>query len=128
MIIFANPAKPFSFNSKGAARRSVVLSEYDREIEALYDTLEERIEEESPSTWTPEASLAFVRTVVNKNLHHPVKDDEDIFECGCDRYVKFNTKLSVRDVEDVLTAYKPPGFATQSYLLYAILSPPKQEV
>ncbi|KAF9034495.1 acetyl-CoA synthetase-like protein [Hymenopellis radicata] len=84
MVIFANLSKPFSFNSKGAPRRAVVLSEYDREIEALYKTVEERVEVESPSNWTFEASLSFARAVVNNNLHHPAKDDEDIFQCGCD--------------------------------------------
>ncbi|KAF8905645.1 hypothetical protein CPB85DRAFT_1315335 [Mucidula mucida] len=84
MVIFANPSKPFSFNSKGAPRRAVILSEYDREIETLYKTVEERVEIEGPSNWTFEACLSFARAVVNHNLHHPAKDDEDIFECGCD--------------------------------------------
>ncbi|KAF8879343.1 acetyl-CoA synthetase-like protein [Mucidula mucida] len=84
MIIFADPSKPFSFNAKGAPRRSIVLADYDREIEALYKSVQEQIVEEHPLVWTLEASLAFVRTIVNKNLHHPAKDDDDIFECGCD--------------------------------------------
>ncbi len=87
MVIFANPSKPFSFNSKGAPRRAVILSEYDREIETLYKTVEERVEIEGPSNWTFEACLSFARALVNHNLHHPAKDDEDIFECGCDRCV-----------------------------------------
>ncbi len=85
MIIFSNSSKPFSFNAKGAPRRSIVLADYGREIEALYKTVQEQIVEEHPLVWTLVASLAFVRTIVNKNLHHPAKDDDDIFECGCDR-------------------------------------------
>ncbi len=87
MIIFSDPAKPFSFNVKGLPRRAVVLKEYQAEIEALYDTIEDSADIEPPLSWSPSASLSFIRAVMNNTLTHPIKDDDDVFEHGCDRYV-----------------------------------------
>ncbi|KAK0205437.1 acetyl-CoA synthetase-like protein [Desarmillaria ectypa] len=84
MIIFSDPSKPFSFNEKGLPKRAVVLKEYESEIEALYDTVEDSVEIDPPLSWSPIASLAFIRAVVNNTLNHPVDDNDDIFEHGCD--------------------------------------------
>lgn len=84
MIIFSDPAKPFSFNVKGLPRRAVVLKDYQAEIEALYDTVEDNIDIKPPLSWSPTSSLSFIRAVMNNTLTHPIKDDDDIFEHGCD--------------------------------------------
>ncbi|KAK0469076.1 acetyl-CoA synthetase-like protein [Desarmillaria tabescens] len=84
MIIFSDPSKPFSFNTKGLPRRAVVLKEYQAEIEALYDTVEDSVEIEPPRSWSPIASLSFIRAVVSNTLAHPVMDNDDLFEHGCD--------------------------------------------
>ncbi|KAK0223926.1 acetyl-CoA synthetase-like protein [Armillaria fumosa] len=84
MIIFSDPAKPFSFNVKGLPRRAVVLKEYQAEIEALYDTVEDNIDVEPPLSWSPASSLSFIRAVMNNTLTHPIKDNDDVFEHGCD--------------------------------------------
>ncbi|KAG7442861.1 acetyl-CoA synthetase-like protein [Guyanagaster necrorhizus] len=84
MIIFSGPSKPFSFNAKGLPRRVIVLKEYQAEIDTLYDTMEDNIEIGPPLTWSSMASLAFIRAVVNNTLNHPVGDNDDVFEHGCD--------------------------------------------
>ncbi|SJL10486.1 uncharacterized protein ARMOST_13872 [Armillaria ostoyae] len=84
MIIFSDPAKPFSFNVKGSPRRAVVLKEYQAEIEALYDTVEDNMDIEPPLSWSPTASLSFIRAVMSNTLAHPIKDNDDVFEHGCD--------------------------------------------
>ena len=86
MIIFTHPSKPFTFTTKGAPQRKIILSAYQSEIDALYAEIE-NTNTVHPESWTPEASLTFVRNIVNANLAHPARDDEDIFERGCDRSV-----------------------------------------
>lgn len=87
-----DPAKPFIYTPKGAPKRSIIIQMYDEEIAALYATLEETTQAEigTPEEWSLGSVLAFVRTAVNNVLKHDADDDEDIFQCGCDRSVPLN--------------------------------------
>lgn len=85
MILVASPSKAFVFTPKGTPRRAKIIADYEREIEGVYDALEEMSEYEAPSDWSSENTLRFVTTVVEGVLKHAVKESEDIFESGCDR-------------------------------------------
>ena len=87
MIIVASPSKPFVYTAKMTARRQAILADYDSEINALYDTIENasQVDIPIPAEWTPSQSLDYVRHVLHKIMTQKVADDVDIFQHGCDR-------------------------------------------
>jgi hypothetical protein len=89
MIIFAKPSKPFSYTPKGTTRRHAIIKEYDAEIEELYTTMETASQPTvpPPAEWNPTSTRAFVRVVVRTVMAQEVRDDQDLFEHGCDRLV-----------------------------------------
>lgn len=74
---------------KGLPRRSIILAEYDNEVEALYKDIEDSAQGDlqPPEDWDEESTLAFIRGVVERTLRHTLSDDDDIFRSGGDRYV-----------------------------------------
>ena len=68
-------------------RRQVILREYAEEIVGVYGAVSETTQTNipAPTCWDVGATKSFVRTVVETVLTHPVKDDDDIFQYGCDR-------------------------------------------
>jgi hypothetical protein len=87
MIIIASPTKPFVYTAKMTARRQVILKDYDEEINALYDLVEQnsQVDIPLPVEWTPSQSFDYVRRVVHKVMTQKVADGVDIFQYGCDR-------------------------------------------
>lgn len=87
MILVAKPDKPFTYTAKNTARRQAVINDYEPEINALYDTVAESTQTSipTPEVWDAVATTSFVRDVVGKVLRAPIKDDDDLFENGCDR-------------------------------------------
>lgn len=86
MIIVASPSKPFVYTAKMTARRQAILNDYDNEINALYDLIEQtsQVNISPPSEWTPSQSLNYVRRIVHKVMTQKVADGIDIFQHGCD--------------------------------------------
>ncbi|KAI9464124.1 acetyl-CoA synthetase-like protein [Lactarius psammicola] len=86
MIIFASPSKPFVYTAKMTARRQAILKEYDNEINALYDVVEQtsQVDIPPPSEWTPSQSLDYMRRIVHKVMTQKVADSIDVFQHGCD--------------------------------------------
>jgi hypothetical protein len=84
----ANPSKPFEFTPKGTPKRSKIISNYESEIEGIYNALDEMDQFEPPSEWSEVTSLQFVSSVVNSVLKRSVGESEDIFEGGCDRHAE----------------------------------------
>ena len=78
----------FTYTAKDTARRQAIINDYDQEIEALYAAVDETAQTmiAPPASWSEEASITFVRTVVNRVLQQPVEDGMDIFQNGGDRY------------------------------------------
>lgn len=68
-----------------------MTARYDQEIQALYDTVREsaQIDTPVPEVWTEESVLQFVGEVVRKVMKRDVPADADIFQQGCDRCVSF---------------------------------------
>jgi len=87
MILVSSPKKPFVLTAKLTARRQAVIAEYEPEIDALYDAVDETAQAVKyfPDEWTEESSLEFARNLINGVLKIPVKDGDDIFQHGCDR-------------------------------------------
>ena len=87
MILVSSPEKPFILTSKLTARRQAVITQYEPEIDALYDAVDETTlaVKHFPGEWTEQTSLEFARNLVGSVLRHTVKDDDDIFQHGCDR-------------------------------------------
>ena len=88
MILITHPSKPFQFNVKGLPRRGIILSDYENEIESLYQQVESTVQSDiaPPASWDADGTLTFIRAVVENTLQHPIPDDADIFRNGGDRW------------------------------------------
>ena len=87
MILVSSPKKPFTHTAKLTARRQATIAEYEPEIDALYDAVDETAQavKNFPKEWTKVTSLKFARELIGSVLKVPVQDDEDIFQHSCDR-------------------------------------------
>ena len=87
MILVSSPKKPFTHTAKSTARRQAIITEYEPEIDALYDAVDETAQAvtDFPKEWTKESSLKFTRELIGSVLKVPVRDDDDIFQHSCDR-------------------------------------------
>ncbi|KAF8195302.1 hypothetical protein K438DRAFT_1968611 [Mycena galopus ATCC 62051] len=86
MILVAKPEKPFTYTAKMTVRRQAVIADYDDEITALYDTVEETAALNIPPLvdWNAKSIRDFVRNAILSVLETHVTDDDDIFQYGCD--------------------------------------------
>lgn len=93
MILIATPSKLFHLTAKGTLRRNLILSDYEDEIEAIYQAVETSAESDipPPTTWDEDGIKTFVRAVVHDTLNRAIEDDADIFRNGGDRYVFTST-------------------------------------
>ena len=83
------PSKPLEYTAKGTPRRQVCLAAYADEIDELYKKVEEtsQVDAPLPREWTPESVREWVGQVVRKVMENPeLKDTDDLFQQGCDRY------------------------------------------
>ncbi len=88
MILVASSEKPVEYNLKGFPRRQALIKQYEKEITAIYDQIENIPIDNKHITrdWTPESTLEFVRDTVHGVMKLKVSDDDDFFQFGCDRY------------------------------------------
>ncbi|KAL0578153.1 hypothetical protein V5O48_003858 [Marasmius crinis-equi] len=86
MILVASPAKPFVYTPKNTPRRQTVLRLYAEEISQLYNAVSETTQSSipAPEFWDTASVKSFVRAVVVGVLTHDVKDEDDLFQHGCD--------------------------------------------
>lgn len=91
MILVSSPSKPFALTTKMTARRPEVISDYEPEIEALYNAVKETTKATTalPSSWNSESTLSFIRSVVGNVMKKNFTDDDDLFQNGCDRFAAF---------------------------------------
>ncbi len=87
MILVSSPSKPFTYTTKNTARRLPAIEDYEDEIQALYDTVEDNILPDipPPCQWDATSTVGFIRAVVRHILKQPLSDEDDLFEYGCDR-------------------------------------------
>ncbi|KAF9471438.1 acetyl-CoA synthetase-like protein [Pholiota conissans] len=86
MVLVAKPDKPFQYTAKSTARRQAIINQYEDEIEAVYGAVEATTQSSIllPKEWDIISATNFVRSVISSVLIHEVKDDDDIFQHGCD--------------------------------------------
>ncbi|KAK0220052.1 hypothetical protein IW262DRAFT_1554790 [Armillaria fumosa] len=87
MILVSSPSKPFTYTTKNTARRLPVLEDYEDEIQALYNTVEDNILTDylpPPCEWNSTSTVGFIRVVVRHVLKQSLSDADDLFEYGCD--------------------------------------------
>ncbi|KAK0480753.1 hypothetical protein IW261DRAFT_1685198 [Armillaria novae-zelandiae] len=87
MILVSSPSKPFTYTTKNTARRLPVIEDYEDEIQALYDTVEDNILTDCilpPCEWNATSTVGFIRAVVRHILKQSLSDEDDLFEYGCD--------------------------------------------
>ena len=89
MVLVAKPSKPFEYTAKNTPRRQGMIDKYSDEIEALYEVVEATTQTSIPlpKIWDIISVTNFVAAVVRGVLVHEVKDNDDIFQHGCDRCV-----------------------------------------
>ncbi|EED77747.1 predicted protein, partial [Postia placenta Mad-698-R] len=114
MILVTRPTKPFSYTAKHSIRRGAIIRDYEDEIAALYDTVDASAQSsiQPPTDWALPATIEYVRTVVGKVMVHPVTDNDDVFQHGCDslqatyirnmilRALRDTTKMDTRNIGD----------------------------
>ena len=88
MILVASPSKPFTFTAKLTPRRSSVIKHYEPEINALYDAVTESAQTDitRPEDWNLVNTTQFIKAVVIKMMGKSIRDDDNIFQHGADRY------------------------------------------
>ncbi|KAF8585451.1 acetyl-CoA synthetase-like protein [Ramaria rubella] len=122
-IILASVTKPFSYTPKLTVRRGFTLKDYEPEIEAMYQAVQESSQTEIPAPpktdekggWTLEESLHFVHEAVRDVIKGAagLKEDDDIFGYGCDSlqatYIRNTILHGLRQVLPVATVRKVPS-------------------
>lgn len=88
MIIVSKPEKSFEYTPKNTPRRHIVIANYEGEICAAYDAVEESSQTgiTSPVHWALNETISFIRTMIAQVMQQVIGDDADIFQNGCDRY------------------------------------------
>ncbi|KAK1218396.1 hypothetical protein PQX77_018919 [Marasmius sp. AFHP31] len=86
MILVSSPQKPFSYTPKNTPKRQAILRDYAEEIARVYDAVSETKQSNvpAPTSWDIGTTKSFVRAVVATVLTHFVRDDDDLFQYGCD--------------------------------------------
>ncbi|KAJ7449028.1 hypothetical protein B0H11DRAFT_2079248 [Mycena galericulata] len=76
----------FTYTAKMTVRRQAVVADYENEISALYETVEETTSRNIPPMvdWDAASILDFVRNAIHNVMGKDLGDDEDIFQHGCD--------------------------------------------
>jgi hypothetical protein len=91
MILVMDPEKPFEYTPKGTIRRESTLRKYADDINQLYDITEASTSSEIPQPVSLNFRdvTTFVHAVVWKVLNRDIKNEDDIFRAGADRYAHF---------------------------------------
>ncbi|KAI8996240.1 acetyl-CoA synthetase-like protein [Trametes punicea] len=120
MITVTKPGKPFQYTAKGTPRRHVSLADYAEEIDELYARVEEssQVGVPPPSSWTGEAVLEYVRSVVKKVLRSSnVGDEDDLFQQGCDSLQATWIRNTI--LHAIRTTTKIPAYEVPINFIYA---------
>ncbi|KAJ5786433.1 NRPS-like enzyme [Penicillium pulvis] len=87
-IQLASPDKPFKLTPKGTKQRRTITSDYQKEIEAIYEANEANEAADVPplpKSLELEPLRDYVRNLVMKLLSRPdIKNEEDLYEAGLD--------------------------------------------
>ncbi|KAI0673239.1 acetyl-CoA synthetase-like protein [Trametes maxima] len=135
MIMVTAPDKPLEYTAKGTPRRQVCIAAYAPEIDALYKRVEEssQIELGPPRDWAPETTREYVKSVVRTVMENEsVKDEDDIFQQGCDSLqatwirntiihaLRVASNVSVHDIPSTFVYAHPTISALSRFLVERI--------
>ncbi|OSD00720.1 acetyl-CoA synthetase-like protein [Trametes coccinea BRFM310] len=136
MIMVTSPNKPLEYTAKGTPRRQVCIAAYSEEIDALYKRVEEssQVDLAPPRDWAPETMREYVTSVVRKVMkNNEVKDEDDIFQQGCDSLqatwirntlihtLRVASNVNVHDIPSNFV-YAHPSIAALSNFLSGLIS------
>ncbi|KAI0822423.1 acetyl-CoA synthetase-like protein [Trametes gibbosa] len=128
MILVTSPSKPLQLNTKGYPRRSTVLSDYNQEIEDLYQQIEDSSQGDlhAPSVWDETSALSFLRGVMEQTLRHTIGDDDDIFRNGCDSlqatWIRNTIHRAVRETDAKAATRVPANLVFQAPTISSLAS------
>ncbi|KAI0313071.1 acetyl-CoA synthetase-like protein [Amylostereum chailletii] len=134
MILVTDPGKPLLMTPKGTPQRRTCLEAYQQEIENLYHNIENvsQLDIQLPKTWTAKSTLGFVRENVQGVMKARVKDEDDLFQHGCDSLqatwirntvihaLRVSTKVSVHQLP-LTFVYSHPSIRALSTFLYRVI-------
>ncbi|EGN93439.1 hypothetical protein SERLA73DRAFT_172085 [Serpula lacrymans var. lacrymans S7.3] len=134
MIIVSKPSKPFTYTAKNTARRQAILDDYEEEINAVYDAVEESTQATiaPPAQWDLASTTEFIRGVMSSVLSRNVSDYDDVFQHGCDslqatwirntilRAIRDSTRFDTRQIVGNFI-YDYPTVATLSKFIHNLL-------
>ncbi|KAK0444273.1 uncharacterized protein EV420DRAFT_1277509 [Desarmillaria tabescens] len=119
MIIITDPAKPFQYSQKLTLRKFAVLQDYNDEINQAYRSTEVAQPLHRPEMWDQEHFLKLARAAVEKYMPCSLKDDDDLFQAGCDslqatwirnmifHFLHRSLKISTRNIPHTLVYSNP---------------------
>ncbi|OSD00551.1 acetyl-CoA synthetase-like protein [Trametes coccinea BRFM310] len=126
MILITSPSKPLQLNMKGLPRRKAVLAEYQDEIEALYQQVEDSAQRDlhPPTLWDEQGTLTFVRTVIKKTLRRSIGDEADFFRNGCDSlqttWIRNTVLRAIRETDPAGVNRMPMDFVFRAPTISAL--------
>ena len=93
MILIADPFKQVELSGKGTVRRAATLQKYEPQISELYDPCKSGRTFPGVSNQVRVPRFDEIRTVVKDSvlnvLDEKIKNDDDIFRAGADRWCIF---------------------------------------
>ncbi|KAK0437868.1 hypothetical protein EV421DRAFT_999334 [Armillaria borealis] len=119
MIIITDPAKPFQYSQKLTLRKFAVLQDYNDEINQAYRCTEVAQPLHRPEMWEQEHFLKLARAAVEKYMPCSLRDDDDLFQAGCDslqatwirnmifHFLHRSLKISTRNIPHTLVYSNP---------------------
>ncbi|KAF9650627.1 acetyl-CoA synthetase-like protein [Thelephora ganbajun] len=126
MILVSSPRKPFALTAKLTARRQGVIADYEPEIDALYDAVDETTQavKHFPDEWTERNSLEFARNLISNVMKVLVNDDDDIFQHSCDSlqatWIRNSVLNALRNTTKLNTRGIPANFIYQNPTVSAL--------
>ncbi|KAI1792211.1 acetyl-CoA synthetase-like protein [Ganoderma leucocontextum] len=126
MIMVTSPSKPFTYNAKGFPRRAPILRDYENEIEALYEVVDQSAQADipPPSSWEKEDVKGFLRTAVQQILGRSLPEDADLFRNGCDSlqatYIRNTLLRALRDYSPAAAKKLPMNVMFQAPSISAL--------
>lgn len=130
----------FTYTAKMTVRRQAVIADYEDEIATLYETVEETAAPNIPPIveWDVHSILDFVRNAIHNVLANDLRDDEDIFQHGCDSlqatWIRNCLLGALRDVAQLDTrrdtrnfVYEYPTISQLASVIFGIASGQHEE-
>ncbi|KAJ7697660.1 hypothetical protein B0H17DRAFT_1130264 [Mycena rosella] len=131
----AKPDKPFTYTAKMGVRRQAIIANYEEEIAALYDGVEQSAALDIPLllNWNTSLILNFVCDAIHNVMAARLGDDDNMFQHGCDSlqatWIRNALLRALRDSAQLDTSkdtrnfvYEHPTIAWLADFVFAVAS------